>query len=255
MNLLKKRFLLIALAAVSIVYVYAAYYRVPILMYHQIGPNPADSGLIVTPETFERQMEFLKIHHYQVLTMDELVDRLKNGHRPPFKSVVITFDDGFADNFDNAFPVLRKMGFPATIYMITNNINLDGWLSEEDLRILDGSNIEIGSHTLTHNFIPSITDPVLLESEIVDSKRRLESILGHPVDQFSYPGGGYTLEAARIVEKAGYRGAVTTNHGKKSGNPYGLHRIKIKESSGNLFNFWLKTTGFYYLGKKRIHVR
>jgi peptidoglycan/xylan/chitin deacetylase (PgdA/CDA1 family) len=224
-------------------------------MYHQVAPNPQGSGLIVTPETFERQMEFLKVHNYTVLTLDELVEMTHRGARAPFKSVVLTFDDGFADNFENAFPVLRKMGFPATIFMITDNIGLDGWLTEEDLHILDGSNIEIGSHTLSHAFIPNLEDPLVLEREIVESKNRLEAILGHPVDQLSYPGGGYTIEAAILAEKTGYRGAVTTNHGKKTGNPYGLHRVKIKESGGNLFNFWIKTTGLYHLGKKRIPVR
>jgi peptidoglycan/xylan/chitin deacetylase (PgdA/CDA1 family) len=243
------------LAALSAMYLYVAFYQVPILMYHQVAPNPQGSGLIVTPETFERQMEFLKIHKYRVLTMDELVGIVRKGGRAPFKSVVITFDDGFADNFDNAFPVLRKMGFPATIYMITDNIGLSGWLSEEDLRILDGSDVEIGSHTLSHAFIPKIEDAAALEAEIFNSKRKLEEILGHPVDQLSYPGGGYTLQAAEMAEKAGYVGAVTTNHGKKTGNPYGLHRVKIRESGANLFNFWLKTTGLYHIGKKRIPVK
>lgn len=254
MRLLKKRNLLTALAAVVAVYAYVAGYQTPILMYHRVGANPEGSGLIVSPETFGRQMEFLKIHKYRVLTLDDLVDRVKRGERQPFKSVVITFDDGYADNFDNAFPVLRKMDFPATIFMITDNVNKEGWLGEEDLRILDSTRVEIGSHTLSHAYLPNIDDPEVVRQEIYDSKTKLETILGHPVDEFSYPAGGFTNAAKESVEQAGYRGAVTTNHGKKSGDAYALRRVKIKESGGSLFNFWLKTTGIYHFGKKRIAV-
>lgn len=228
-------------------------YEPPILMYHRIGDPTTESGagLFVTPETFERQMEFLKAHSYQVWSLSRLIQAIKNSENIPMNVVVITFDDGYLDNFKNAFPILKKMDFPATIFMITDNIGKPDWLSEEDLKILEASGIEIGSHTAHHEFLPQGA-PENLSHEIVDSKKTLEEILGHPVTLFSYPAGGVTDAIRDLVREAGYEGAVTTNYGKGRLDPYMLRRIKVSDAHGSLFNFWVKTTGFYRLGKKKI---
>ena len=220
-------------------------------MYHRVEDSTERSSTRVSPDTFERQMEFLKVHHYRVLSLRELLELLRSGKNVPTKTVVITFDDGTADNVKNAFPILKKMSFPATIFMITRNIGQPGWLSEEDLRILDEGGITIGSHTAGHAFLPNLPKEVVMQ-ELTESKKRLEEILGHPVTLFSYPAGGVTPEVESLVEAAGYEGAVTTNHGQSRHDPYALHRIKASESGRNLFNFWLKTSGLYHLGKKRI---
>jgi peptidoglycan/xylan/chitin deacetylase (PgdA/CDA1 family) len=252
---LKKRFLIPIVFVLLFVFFYRTNYQIPILMYHRIDfPSEEAPGIFVTPATFERQMEFLKVHRYNVLSLSDYAAKLKSGEDIPSKTVVITFDDGHADNFTNAFPVLRQLGFPATIFMITSNIGAPGWLTKEDIQILDESGISIGSHTLDHTFIPKITSDEEVRRQIVESKTELETILGHPVDLFSYPAGGFTQRAREIVKEAGYRAAVTTNHGKKKHDVFALHRIKIKESSGNLFNFWIKTSGLYHVGKKRIEV-
>jgi len=124
-------------------------------------------------------------------------------------------------------------------------------LSEEDLRILDGSSIAIGSHTAHHAFLPSLLVEEV-KKELGDSKQALEKILNHPVTLFSYPAGGVTTAIEPLVKETGYEGAVTTNYGSTYHDPYALHRIKIDEGSGNLFNFWLKVSGYYHLGKKRV---
>ncbi|MCG3176227.1 MAG: hypothetical protein MOGMAGMI_01173 [Candidatus Omnitrophica bacterium] len=231
-------------------------YELPILMYHIIDRPPAEgrSSVHVSPEVFERQMEFLKVHGYRVIPLSEAVRLYKEGRPIPRKTVVITFDDGTLDNFDHAFPVLRKMDFPATIFMITSNIGQEGWLGEQDLKILDQSGIEIGSHTADHAFLPSLKNDAEIEDQLLRSKARLEEVLGHPVSLLSYPAGGFNSRIAALAQLAGYEGAVTTNHGRPRGNPYGLHRIKVSESGANLFNFWLKVSGLYHLGKRRIAI-
>lgn len=230
---------------------YKFQYEVPILMYHRVEDVAEKSSTIVSPAAFERQMEFLKVHRYEVLSLQELLELLKKGKNVPAKAVVITFDDGTVDNVKNAFPVLKKMDFPATVFMITRNIGQPGWLSEEDLRILDAEGVSVGSHTQTHAFLPKLSEEDA-EDELRESKKHLEEILGHPVTLFSYPAGGVTEPIRAMVEVLGYEGAVTTNYGKTHHDPYMLHRIKVGESSGNLFNFWIKTSGLYHLGKKRI---
>ena len=250
---LSKRLLqfgVLAALAASFLIFYRANYEVPILMYHRVDDFAERSSIMVSSETFERQMEFLKVHHYNVLPLSDILACIKSGKKLPPKSVSITFDDGYLDNIKNAFPVLRKMGFPATVFMITSNIGKENWLSAEDLRILDEAGVSIGSHTANHAFLPSL-DSAAVEAELKVSKKNLEDVLGHPATLFSYPAGGFTPRVRSLVEGAGYEGAVTTNHGKDKHDPYALHRVKITEAKGNLFNFWAKTSGMYQTGKKR----
>ncbi len=251
MPILKKRVWLVLFCVLAFFLFCWSHNETPILMYHHVGSLAGYSGLSVTPETFERQMEFLKLHRYVVLPLGEIIQRLKNGEPLPPNAVAITFDDGSVDNFDEAFPILKKMNFPATIFMITRNINEEGWLSEEDLRILDEAGVSIGSHTVNHAFLPDLKTEEIV-SELKESKERLEKILGHPVTLFSYPAGGLDEEIERLVKAQGYEGAVTTNYKRSRHDPYALHRIKVGESKGSLFNFWLKLSGLYPLGKKRI---
>ena len=252
---LKKRFFLAALAVFATFYFYGANYETPVLMYHHVEPDAVDSSLQVSPLTFTRQMEFLKIHGYRVIPLEELAHLLKSGDKIPPKTLAITFDDGNLDNFKYAFPILKKMEFPATIFMITRNIGEKGSLSEEDLRILDESGIAIGSHTVNHAFLPDLRNREEILFELDESKKRLESVLGHPVTLFSYPAGGITVESKALAEALGYEGAVTTNYGENRRDPYAIHRVKVTEGRGALFGFWLKTTGIYHLGKKRIPLR
>ncbi len=243
---------LAAFAVLFVLYFQKTCYEVPILMYHHVDDAPSPSSVYVSPENFERQMEFLKLHHYRVMALAEVVRRVKAGESFPKKTVAITFDDGYADNLVHAFPVLKKMGFPATVFMISANVGREGWLSEEDLRIMDGSAVTIGSHTANHAFLPEISADDA-RAELADSKTTLEAILGHAVTMFSYPAGGTTRALQELVEKAGYDGAVTTNYGDERHNPYALHRIKVGDA--NLFNFWYKTSGYAWLGKKRVEAR
>ena len=149
--------------------------------------------------------------------------------------------------------VLDGNDFPATIFMITDNINKRGWLAEEDLRILDQSGVSIGSHTAHHAHLPDL-NPEQVTFELRESKRRLEEIFGHPVRLLSYPSGGYNSEVQKIAQKLDYQGAVTTNRGRERNDLYALHRVKISEGRGSLFNFWFKISGVYSVGKKRPEV-
>lgn len=232
---------------------YRANYEAPILMYHHVGDSADQSSTNLSTEAFRRQMHFLRLYRYRVIGLKEFLIQIRSGRRVPMNTVVITFDDGYLDNIKNAFPILKELNFPATVFMITRNINEPGWLSEEDLRILDDSAVSTGSHTVNHAFLPQLDEKVAL-FELRESKKRLEKILGHPVLLFSYPAGGVTRQIKELVEKEGYEGAVTTNYGRKTHDPFVLHRIKATEGGGNLFGFWIKVSGLYHLGKKRIEV-
>lgn len=241
-----KRWMAAALAAAGLYAVLSAGYAVPILMYHHIDERDREWKLSVSPASFARQMEFLKAHRYRVLSLDAYADILSAGKRPPKKSVVITFDDGYDNNFVNAYPVLRKMGFPAVIFYQLNGLGRPGYLTQEDMAILSENGVEIGSHTLTHAFLPGLKTEEL-KREIADSKTELEKILGRPVRLFSYPGGGYTPEAAQMVREAGYGAAVATNTGPlEPKDVFTLRRIRVSRTSDNLFVYWLVCSGFYH---------
>jgi peptidoglycan/xylan/chitin deacetylase (PgdA/CDA1 family) len=221
-------------------------YMTPILMYHHVDERWQEWKLSVSPRSFSRQMEFLKAHRYNVLSLSQYIDLLKRGERVPRKSVVITFDDGYDNNFTEAFPVLKKLEFPATIFVQVDGVGREGYMDWDDITILLENGIEIGSHTMHHGFLPDISDEAM-RSEIFESKAALESRLQRPITLFSYPGGGFNAKARQLVIDAGYEGSAATHPGPDYPDldPYALKRIRISRTSDNLFVFWLQLSGFY----------
>ena len=106
---------------------------------------------------------------------------------------------------------------------------------------------------MNHAFLPGLEKHEVVR-ELQRSRDTLERILGHPVFLFSCPAGGVTEEVKRLVEQAGYRGAVTTNYGKSRKDVYALRRIKITECDGSLFSFWAKVSGLYPVGPRRVEI-
>lgn len=222
----------------------------PVLMYHFVldSRDVKKNKLIVTPSTFEKQMHFLKVNNYNVISLEEFANFIKQKNKIPKNTLVITFDDGHLDNYTNAYPILKKYGFPATIFVITNYISKSGYVTEEQIKEMDNSGlITIGSHTLNHKHLPSINNIDELKKEIYDSKNKLEAILNRPVNCFSYPVGGFNKEIKNMVIDAGYTVAVSTSPGLSYPNddPFAIKRIRISESSKNLFVFWFESSGFY----------
>lgn len=244
---MKKRFWVPVLLVTAVIIFYKTNYEVPVLMYHHVGAGSGFSDDVST-KTFEAQMEFLKVHGYRVMSLEDLFEHLSAKKPLPPNAVAITFDDGNLDNFRNAFPILRKMRFRATIFMVTDNIGREGSLSEEDLKILDSAGIAIGSHTAGHTYLPEAPRETAIW-ELQSSRNRLEKILGHPVFLLSYPAGGFTEEIKTLAKEAGYHGAVTTNRGARRHDVFALRRVKATEGGGNLFNFWSKVSGLYRVGK------
>jgi peptidoglycan/xylan/chitin deacetylase (PgdA/CDA1 family) len=223
-------------------------YSVPILMYHNIDTNGKNSSLSVSPENFKDQMEFLSRYNYNVISLSELCRAKAEGERLPHNTVVLTFDDGYADNYYSAWPVLKKYNFPATIFVIVNSIGEEGYLTYPQIREMVSSDIvEIGSHSLGGDYLPSKALAVL-EQEIGQSKRTLDAQLNKEIEFFSYPIGGFIPEMQEMLKKYGYKAACTTNKGRTkthlNNEIFALKRIKVKDSP-NLFIFWAKISGHY----------
>ena len=226
-------------------------YVPPILMYHSVDFTvPPESRLVVSVDSFERQMRFFKEHHYNVIPLETLALMIKEKKKIPAKTVVLTFDDGNKDNFTHAFPILKKYNFCATMFVIIDELGRPQGdkMSWQDLLVMrDSGLIDIGSHTLGPEPLIDITSEEEVKRQIFESKKILEERLGQPVIAFSYPQGRFTPLIKEWVKEAGYQVAVVTNPGKKLPNDdvLALKRLRISSTSDNLFVFWIESSGYY----------
>lgn len=224
-------------------------YIVPIVMYHSVNPDAVpENRLAVTPEAFERQMHFLKRHRYNVLPLEKLATLIKEGKKIPYKTIPITLDDGYKDNYIYAFPILKKYNLPATIFIIINEVGRPDRLSWDEIKVMQNSGIiTFGSHTLGPEPLVNIKSDEELKKQIFESKRILEEKLEREVGIFSYPSGAFNAKIRQLVIDAGYKSAVATNPGRKypDDDVFALKRLRISSSSNNLFVFWIETSGIY----------
>jgi len=224
---------------------------VPIMMYHSVNYETQKNVNTVHPQNFARHLEFLKKNHYQVISLPELVQAIA-AHKPlPRKSVVITFDDGYEDNYTHAFPLLKRFGFPATIFLIADEIGKAGYLTLEQIKEMEKAGVTIGAHTRTHAYLPELSVDRQLE-EVTGSKKILEKKLGHPVEHFAYPNGGFSEQIKILVREAGFKAACATNRGydRLNQDRYELKRIRFGDEDDSDIILFTKLSGFYTTFKK-----
>ncbi|HRZ40052.1 MAG TPA: polysaccharide deacetylase family protein [Candidatus Omnitrophota bacterium] len=255
---MKKLSLVVVLCAALVAGLLSSYqfwlkprYVVPILMYHYLGEGAG--SLYVSAENFDRQMAYLKDRHYRVIPLEELADGIEQGRAFERKTVVITFDDGTEDNYTLGLPIFKKYGYPVTIFIQTQN--MDGvyenkhLLSWPQVREMVLGGVSFGSHTRRHAYLPHLSEEQLRD-EIIGSKKDLDEQLGPAARFLCYPVGGFTEQAKRIAQEAGFRGALTTNRGMQRSNKdlFELKRIKVKDHDlKQPFSFALKLSGYYNL--------
>lgn len=251
--------------------------RVPILMYHQIGRPLRQIRACqdcVTPERFERQMRAVLRAGYRVVPLARLVGEAR-GARSAVRGrcAVLTFDDGFRDQFVNAVPILRRLDLPATFFLIAGPLGRDGFfphlglddasqrqrqlaspgwrpLSWDDASEMARNGFDIGSHSLSHRSLGRLRHEEV-KQEARRSKRILEDRLGIRVEHFAYPFGSeaygdFDAATREILRTAGYNGACTTVVGTNGPgrDPFALRRIPMQESDGP-FRVRCKLAGAY----------
>ena len=180
-----------------------------LLMYHSVDPDAAQDGLTIHPEHFERQIVDLKERGYRFLTAAELSDAIARGERDFSKTAVLTFDDGFEDNYTQAFPILKKHGAKATIYLSPGYERIRFLQNDQIAEMAQSGFIEFGAHTYSHVNLTRLSDAEA-ENEILKSKSVAETLSRHPCVSFSYPYGRFTSAHEEMVRKAGFTSAVST---------------------------------------------
>lgn len=217
----------------------------PILGYHRVGPFRGDHVPTVSVEAFERQLGFLTRWKYRVIPLDELVTSLDRGAPMPRRSAVITFDDGYEETHTVAWPLLRRFGCPATVFVTPNEVTLKGFARWPQIAEMSRDGVTVGSHTMNHSYLPALSSERVIE-ELTESKRIIESHTGRPVQFLSYPSGGYNQAAQDAARQAGYAAACTTNRcGPATFDRYALRRIKITERDAHPLRFLAKLSGHY----------
>lgn len=205
---------------------------VPVVMYHSVSNEAASenaAGLRVTKNNFDAQMKYLKDNGYYTLTMDEVNDFITKNKPIPEKSVALTFDDGYEDNYTNVFPVLKQYGFKATVFVVASAIDKDpNYLTTAQLKDMQNNGLDIESGTYENVKLGDLTAAQQLKS-LQNSKQLLESILNKKVNYVSYPFGSYNTNTLDAASKASYLLGLSRD-GKwsyKTDGAYKLNRVYI----------------------------
>lgn len=237
-------------------------YEMPVIMYHRVIKDESEKGVhgtYVTVKQFDEQMKYLKNKGYETVTFEDL---LNNKYKQRFdkdkKWIMLTFDDGYKDNYENAFPILKKYQFKGIIYIL-DGVKYNKWdvddknnpekefplMNVEELLEMQKYGIEFGGHTSTH---PKLAELSLenVKKEIILSKNNIENLVGKELLSFAYPYGSLNEDVKKIAQESGYQFAVATDSGSItfSDDLFEIRRVGIFPTN-NLFNFKRKVSGRY----------
>lgn len=186
----------------------------PILMYHYVRTPPSmltdlvGYKLSVSPDDFNAQMDWLAVNRYHPVDFNDVRAYFAGTTPLPSKPVVITFDDGYADLYTAAFPILASHHFKAVAYIVSSFVGQSRYVTKDQILEMDRGGIEIASHTVDHpNLARSSLGSTMFQ--LVESKRWLEQLVGHPVVDFAYPSGRASADVVSALSAAGYDTAVT----------------------------------------------
>lgn len=206
---------------------------IAILEYHHIREfsdkhDGANYYTSVAPDLFEKQLKALKKAGYTSISPEDY----RQGKATP-KSIIFTFDDGDADAYTVAYPLLKKYGYSGVFYLIYDFLDSPDYMTKDQAREMAANGMIIGSHTLVHTDFTKVSSDIA-RIQLSESKTKIEALIGKPVTDFCYPFGGVAGDSAQLVQEAGYLTAVTTAPPKNKGmfdNLETLPRIAVVPSS------------------------
>ena len=210
---------------------------VPVLSYHQVNDED-DNALTIPRAAFEQQMAYLHDNGYHAITPDQLNAYLTEGAPLPEKPVLITFDDGYRDNYENAFPILQKYGMTATIFLISDFMDrFDKYLTWQQVQEMSEAGIYMGVHTLSHFELPGLSKAELYQ-QIEGGKLAIEWKTLQFTEYIAYPCGSYNADVLAVARDCGYKGGFTVRYDlvHPGDNPYLLSRVPV--FGHNAHSFW-----------------
>jgi peptidoglycan/xylan/chitin deacetylase (PgdA/CDA1 family) len=234
--------------------------KIPVLAYHKIDfptPDVKIRGAFTAPQKFERQIAYLKRNGFEFYTASEMIKFYLERGEFPRKAIAVTFDDGWKDKYVNAFPILKKYGAKATVFLVpavigktSDQVTADGegpreHLSEKDILEMSENGIEFASHSFSHKLFDRVSDEEI-EFEVTESKKFIENLTQKECSTFAYPAGFFTDYAREAIKKAGYAAAFSTIYGSDDKlDVYALNRVEILRRDGLPFRFGRKIKSIY----------
>ena len=205
--------------------------RIPILMYHSISDDDPNNSLLVPPDMFDEQMAWLEENNFTSMSMDEAIEAMNTG-KVPKRPVVITFDDGYMDNYTSAFPSLKEHNMNGTFFVITSGVDNGYYMSSDMLREMQDAGMIIENHTENHVELNNLSREEAID-EIRNAQTFLREVIGAEANYLCYPVGRYSDETIEIAKELGIKAAVTTQGGISQitdGN-YELKRVRVSPMS------------------------
>lgn len=201
---------LLIIMLLSQITVFADGYNIPVLMYHMVEKEEMglEPGVSVTPELLEEHLTALKESGYTTITFTDYYNYISTGKKFPNKSILITFDDGYTNNYTYLFPILKKLDMKATIFVVASSVGQTPGeyphFTWEEAREMEQSGlVDIQSHTYSHCDLTSLT-PEQIKYELRMSRYLIEKNLNKKCDYLAYPFGFYNDEVLNVATEAGY---------------------------------------------------
>lgn len=209
--------------------------RIPILMYHSISDDDPNNNLLIPPAMFEEQMAWLQENNFTAMSMDEALEAMETG-KVPKRPVVITFDDGYSDNYISAFPSLKNHGLKAIFFVITDGVDNGYYMSSDMLKEMHQAGMSIENHTANHLELDKLSREDAYDA-IKRGQEFLRNIIGSDGNYLCYPVGKYSDETIEIAKELGVKAAITTEGGISSIDDglYQLKRVRIYPMSIDSF--------------------
>ncbi len=217
--------------------------KIPVMVYHSVRAHVSGESAIqdqydITPELLESELVYLKEHGYTTIQFAQVIGYFDHDTPLPEKPVILSFDDGWENQYTHAFPLLKKYGMTGTFFIYTNPIDHQKkhWMTWKQVVALDQAGMEVAGHSRTHPMLTKITTDQGLDKEILGSKQILEQHLGHTITVFAYPFGMRDARVITAVKRAGYLLARTTHAGVWNNEEY-RYEFTGQLSTDNIADF------------------
>lgn len=206
--------------------------QIPVLMYHSIGNTPGND-LVIRPEVLEGQLKYLKENNFNTINLKDLYDYFSTGKQLPANPIVLTFDDGYENNYTLGYPLFKKYNVKANIFVITSWLDHDkNILTSSQIKEMDKNGVEIESHTFNHDELNKLTYAKQVDT-LKKSKDFLEKLLNRPVMFIAYPFGHYNEDTIRAAADTGYKMAFLTKYGFAQASEGLLKLDRVRISAGD----------------------